>query len=58
MNKIEKDLVSIITPCYNSEKYISKTIVSVIKQTYKKWEISLKKKQEVWMEHKMNAVYI
>ena len=27
-------LVSIITPCYNGEKYISQTIRSVLEQTY------------------------
>lgn len=31
--------VSIITPCYNSEKYILETIQSVIKQTYQNWEM-------------------
>ena len=36
---MEKDLVSIITPCYNSGKYISEAIQSVIKQNYKKWEM-------------------
>ena len=36
---MEKDLVSIITPCYNSEKYISNAIQSVINQKYKKWEM-------------------
>tara|TARA_B100000809_G_scaffold105703_1_gene104256 strand:+ start:56181 stop:56927 length:747 start_codon:yes stop_codon:yes gene_type:complete len=35
MNK----LVSIITPCYNSEKYIDKTINSVLDQTYTDWEM-------------------
>lgn len=32
-------LVSIITPMYNSEKYISEMIESVLKQTYKEWEL-------------------
>lgn len=33
------DLVSIIMPVYNSEKYIERAIKSVIKQTYKNWEL-------------------
>lgn len=32
-------LVSIITPCYNSEKYIGEMIRSVLKQTYTNWEL-------------------
>lgn len=32
-------LVSIITPTYNSEKFINETIKSVVDQTYKNWEI-------------------
>ena len=32
-------LVSIITPLYNSSKYISNTIESVIRQTYTNWEM-------------------
>lgn len=32
-------LVSIITPCYNSEKYIEETIHSVINQSYQNWEL-------------------
>ena len=33
------DKVSVITPSYNSEKYISQTIASVINQTYTNWEM-------------------
>jgi len=33
------NLVSIITPNYNSEKFISETIDSVIAQTYQNWEM-------------------
>lgn len=33
------NLVSIITPLYNSEKYISETIESVLKQSYENWEM-------------------
>lgn len=32
-------LISIITPVYNAEKYIEKTILSVILQTYENWEL-------------------
>lgn len=34
-------LVSIITPTYNAEKYISKTIESVLNQTHVNWEMIL-----------------
>lgn len=35
------NLVSIIIPCFNAEKYIEETIQSVINQTYKNWELLL-----------------
>lgn len=31
-------LISIITPCYNSEKYIAETIQSVLNQNFENWE--------------------
>lgn len=34
-----EDLVSIVTPLYNSEKFIEETIKSVLKQTYNSWEM-------------------
>lgn len=36
-----KKLVSIITPVYNSAQFLSETIDSVLKQTYKNWELIL-----------------
>lgn len=36
---MEKELVSVIMPAYNAEKYISFAVESVIKQTYKNWEL-------------------
>ena len=33
------ELVSIIMPSYNTAKFISKTIESVLGQTYKNWEL-------------------
>ena len=35
----QQSLVSVITPTYNSGKFIGKTIESVIGQTYKNWEM-------------------
>ncbi len=34
-----QNLVSIIMPCHNGEKYIAEAIESVISQTYKIWEL-------------------
>ena len=36
---LEKKLVSIITPAYNSEAFIKETIESVLAQTYTNWEM-------------------
>ena len=36
---LQNELVSIITPSYNTEKFIDKTIKSVLNQTYKNWEM-------------------
>ena len=33
------ELVSIITPCFNSEKYLDECVTSVISQTYQNWEM-------------------
>lgn len=36
---MRNDYISIITPTYNSSKYITETIVSVINQTHKEFEL-------------------
>lgn len=38
---MQNELVSIITPVYNCEKLINKTIESVMNQTYQNWELLL-----------------
>lgn len=39
--KFEKNLISIITPVYNAERFISETIKSVLAQQYRNWELIL-----------------
>ncbi|MFQ3181112.1 MAG: teichuronic acid biosynthesis glycosyltransferase TuaG, partial [Polaribacter sp.] len=36
---MKNNLVSIITPNYNSENYIEETLQSIIAQSYKNWEL-------------------
>lgn len=38
---MNKDLISIVIPVYNAEKYIDETIKSIIDQTYQNWELLL-----------------
>lgn len=38
-NKMNQDLVSIIVPVYNKEKYIERCLESIMKQTYKEIEL-------------------
>ena len=35
---MEKDLISIVVPVYNVEKYLPRCIESILNQTYKNWE--------------------
>lgn len=39
--KLKKNIISIITPVFNSQPYIDRTIKSVISQSYKNWELIL-----------------
>lgn len=36
-----KDLITVVVPCYNVEKYVEKCLDSILKQTYKNLEIIL-----------------
>src|SRR6184192_1386806 len=38
MNLASAPLVTVLTPVYNSEKYLSECIESVLAQTYENWE--------------------
>lgn len=37
----KQPLISVITPCYNAERFIDSCIQSVLSQTYKNWELIL-----------------
>ena len=37
--KNKKPLISIIMNCYNGEKYLKKSLQSILKQSYKNWEL-------------------
>ena len=39
--KENEDLVSIVVPVYNCEKFIDYTIKTVLNQTYQNWELLL-----------------
>tara|TARA_S200000501_G_scaffold371375_1_gene414330 strand:+ start:3497 stop:4267 length:771 start_codon:yes stop_codon:yes gene_type:complete len=39
IGEIKEDLVSIITPTYNSNKFLRETLDCIIAQTYKNWEL-------------------
>ena len=36
---IPKNQISIILPNYNSSKYLSSTLKSILRQTYKNWKL-------------------
>lgn len=36
---MEKQLVSIVMPLYNNERYVAETIASILSQTYTNWEL-------------------
>ena len=39
MKKNKKPLVSIIMNCFNGEKFLKKSLRSVLNQSYKNWEL-------------------
>lgn len=53
-------LVSIITPCYNAQDFIARTIESVLNQTYQNWEmiivddLSIDKSLEILSKYALN----
>ena len=39
MDALTNPLVSVIVNCFNGEKYLSQTLQSILRQTYKNWEV-------------------
>ena len=39
MNSKKDEIVSVIMNCHNGDKYLKKSISSILKQSYKKWEL-------------------
>ncbi len=44
---MKKELVSIITPCYNSSLYIEETIKSIKNQNYTNWELLITEQKKI-----------
>ena len=38
---MKKNLVSIVTPCYNGEYFIRRFLKSILNQTYSNWELCI-----------------
>ena len=38
---MKKNIITVIIPVYNSEKYLEKTIKSILEQTYNNYELIL-----------------
>ena len=38
---MNENLISVMVPCYNTEKYLAKCIESILNQTYKNIELLL-----------------
>lgn len=61
---MENNLVSIIIPLYNKEKYIDETINNIKKQTYKNWELiiiddcSEDNSYDIAKKHQCENIYI
>ena len=39
MDSLTNTLVSVIVNCFNGEKYLSQNLQSILRQTYKNWEV-------------------